>query len=235
MDKDDVLAWLKKRGTKQVRDGMARYGIVTKLPVFGVSMGMMLSLSKQLKKQHDAARRHDVAADLWKSAWYEAQLLATLVDDPALVTNRQMDAWAASFDNWAICDTACFHLFDRTPLAWTKVRKWSTSRHEFVKRAAFALTASLALHNKTASEKQFLDLFPLIERAASDERNFVKKGVNWALRAIGERSAKLHIAAVNVARRLAESESASCRWAGKDALRQLASRAVQLRLARRAK
>ena len=137
-----------------------------------------------------------------------------------------MDRWCRDFDNWAICDTLCFALWDRTPHAWDKVTKWSTRRAEFEKRAAFALLASLALHDKTSPNASFLAGLRLIERAASDERNFVKKGVNWALRGIGRRNAVLHAAAVKLARRLAESPEAAPRWVGKDALRELTSAKV---------
>jgi 3-methyladenine DNA glycosylase AlkD len=227
MNKDEVLKWLERKETRRYVEGMARYGIQTKKRVFGVSMGTMQSLAKRLGKDHA------LAADLWKSDCYEAQMLAALVDDPRRVTRSQMNAWAADFDNWAICDTACFHLFDRTPFAWEKARQWSTSRREFVKRAAFALMASLTAHDKAATDSQFLALLPLIEEGAHDERNFVKKAVNWALRSIGKRSLALNGAAIASAKRLAQSEEASCRWVGKDALRELASPKVQSRLARR--
>jgi len=143
-----------------------------------------------------------------------------------------MNAWAAAFDSWAICDTVCFHLFDRTPFAWDKAREWSTSRREFVKRAAFAMMAGQAGRDKTASDAQFLALMPLIEKGAHDERNFVKKAVNWALRRIGRRNRALNAAALSVAQRLAASSQPSCRWVGQDALRELASPRVRSRLAR---
>ena len=202
MEKDEVLKWLERKGTRRNVEGMARYGIQSKNRVFGVSVGTLQSLAKQLGKDHA------LAAELWKSGCYEAQMLATLIDDRKLVTRSQMNAWAADFDNWAICDTACFHLFDRTPFAWDKARQWSTSRHEFVKRAAFALMAGLTVHDKAAPDKQFLQLLPLIEKGAHDERNFVKKAVNWALRSIGKRSKALNTAAIASAKRLAQSEEA---------------------------
>jgi 3-methyladenine DNA glycosylase AlkD len=148
-------------------------------------------------------------------------MVAAMVDDPRLVTGRQMDAWAADFDNWGICDTVCFVLFDRTPLAWEKARRWSVSPREFVKRAGFATMASLAGHDRTAPDARFLAFLPLVERGARDERNFVKKGVSWALRRIGRRSAGLHRAALAVARRLAASGEAAPRWVGQDAVRDL--------------
>ncbi len=217
MDQDDVLAWLERRGTRRNVEGMARYGIRA-ARAFGVSVGTLQGLAKRLGKDHA------LAAALWQSGWYEARMLATLVDDPERVTRRQMNAWAADFDNWAICDTACFHLFDRTPFAWDKARQWATSGREFVKRAAFALMASLALHDKTAPDARFRVMLPLIERAAHDERNFVKKGVSWALRSIGRRNPSLNAAALAAATRLAASADAACRWVGNDAQRELAKR-----------
>jgi len=228
MDKNEVLRWLKRRGTRRNVEGLARYGIEAKRPL-GVSMGTLQSLSKRLGKNHA------LALALWKSGWYEARLLASLVDDPQRVTRKQMDAWAAGFENWGDCDTVCFTLFDRTPFAWKKVRQWSGSPHEFVKRAAFALLASLALHDKTASDAQFRPLLPLIEEGARDERNFVKKGVSWALRSLGRRNLALNAAALAMARRLAQSKEASCRWVAKDALRDLERPKVRAGLARRAR
>ncbi len=197
---------------------MARYGIIAKR-AFGVSMATMLRLKKQIGKDHD------LAAKLWATGWYEARLMAALIDDPTQVTRRQMDAWAKGFENWADCDTVCFHLFDRTPFAWEKARQWSRSPREFVKRGGFVLMACLALHDKTTPDKRFRPFLALIEKGARDERNFVKKGVNWALRSIGRRSAALKKAASTVARRLALSEEAAPRWVGKDALREFARHA----------
>ena len=211
----EVLAWLKRKGTRRNVLGMARYGIAAKR-AFGVPMGTLLSLKKRLGKDHA------LATALWETGWYEARLLAALVGDPARVTSRQMNAWAAGFENWADRDTVCFHLFDRTPLAWEKARQWVKSPREFVKRGGFVLMACLALHDKAAPDKRFLALLPLIEKGAQDERNFVKKGVSWALRGIGRRNRSLNAATVAVAKRLALSKQAAPRWVGKDALRQLA-------------
>ena len=227
MDKNEVLAWLKRRGSQRTVEGMARYGIKAKL-VFGVQMGTLGSLSKRLGKDHA------LALELWESGWYEARLLAALVDDPQRVTRRQMNAWAASFENWADCDTACFKLFDRTPFAWEKARQWSGSPREFVKRGGFALMACLALHDKSAPDKKFLAFLSLIEKGARDGRNFVKKAVSWALRSIGRRNLGLNAAALTMARRLALSEEAAPRWVGKDSLRELSSSKVRAQLARRA-
>ena len=168
MDKNEVLKWLERRGTRRNVEGMARYAIVAE-HVFGVSVETLRMLAKRLGKDHA------LAAEMWDSGWYEARLLAALVDDPKRVTRRQMNSWAASFENWADCDAVCFHLFDKTPFAWEKARRWAASPREFVKRAAFALMASVALHDKTAPDKGFLAFLPLIERGAHDGRNFVKK------------------------------------------------------------
>ena len=148
-------------------------------------------------------------------------MLTAFVDDPAKVTAAQMDRWARDFDNWAICDTLCFHLFDKTPHAWRKIDQWAARREEFVKRAAFALLASVALHDKRAPDAPFLRALPLVERASTDDRNFVKKGVSWALRLIGRRNPALNTAALGVARRLAASSDAAARWIGKDAVKEL--------------
>jgi len=210
----ESLAWLERRGTKRNRDAMLRYGIVAP-KAFGVSVGDIKQLSKRLGTDHE------LALALWDTGWYEARMLAPFVDEPEKVTAAQMNQWARDFDNWAVCDHACFHLFDRTPHAWRKIEQWSVRRDEFVKRAAFALLASVALHDKRAADKPFLDSLALIERAASDERNFVKKGVSWALRGIGHRNAKLKSAAMKTAEKLIASQVPSARWIGRDAIRDL--------------
>jgi 3-methyladenine DNA glycosylase AlkD len=223
----DVLAWLEKRASARVREEMlTRYGI-TAPKSFGVPVGTIKQLGKRL------GRDHELAAALWATGWYEARMVTAFIDDPALVTAAQMDRWARDFDNWGICDTICFHLFDRTPHAWSKVTQWSRRRDEFVKRAAFALLASLSLHDKRAGDDRFIRSLPLIERAAPDQRNFVKKGVSWALRVMGRRNRALNVATVDVARQLAESAEPAARWIGKEALRELTSAPVQRRLQER--
>ncbi len=229
MKKKEVLAWLERKGSRRAADGMARYGIETRLRVLGVSVGTMQSLAKRLKRELDAEERHALAAELWAAKCYEARILAPLVDDPALVTIAQMDSWARDFDSWAVVDTACFCLFDRSPLAWGRIRPWAASPREFIRRAGFVLIACLALHDKAAEDERFLPFLPLIERGARDDRNFVKKGVSWALRSMGRRRSGLHAAATAVAERLAESDEPSCRWVGKDALRDLAKARARAR------
>jgi 3-methyladenine DNA glycosylase AlkD len=221
-----VLAWLERRGSKRNRDGMARYAIVAP-KVFGVSVGTLRQLAKTIGTDRK------LAAELWKSGWYEARMLAAFIDDPATLAPAEMDRRAKAFDNWAVCDTLCFHLFDKSPHAWKKIAQWRRRREEFVKRAACALLASVAQHDKSAPDVAFLESLAWIEGAADDDRNFVKKGVNWALRGIGERNRRLNAAAVKTAERLAASPLPSARWIGKDALRQWAKPAVRARLARR--
>lgn len=214
-DVRDVLATLERHGTKATRDGMARYGIVAP-KAFGVTMAAMKQIAKPF------GRNHALALALWQTGWYEARIVAAFVADPERMTASEMDRWCRDFDNWAVVDTVCFHLFDRSPHAWRKVETWSRRRGEFARRAAFALLASLAAHDKAADDAAFRRNLPLIERAASDDRNFVKKGVSWALKAIGSRNSRLRADAAAVAQRLAASADASERWVGKDALRQFA-------------
>jgi 3-methyladenine DNA glycosylase AlkD len=214
----EALAYLEQHASAKIRDEMGpRYGVYTD-KALGVSVGDIKALGKQL------GRDHDLAEALWKTGVYEARMAAAFVDEPARVTPEQMDRWCRDFDNWGICDTLCFHLFDRTPHAWEKVAAWAGADEEFVKRAAFALLASLALHDKRAPDEPFLRCLPLVEAGAADDRNFVKKGVSWALRAIGKRNPALRAEAVAVAERLAASPDRAPRWVGKDALRDLARR-----------
>jgi len=213
-----VLASLERAGSTKVRAEMStRYGIYTD-NAFGVMMRDMQAVAKSI------GTNHELALALWDTGTYEARMVASMIDDPAKVTSAQMDRWCKSFDNWAICDTVCFKLFDRTPHAFEKVAQWAGKREEFVKRAGFALLASVALHDKKTADETFPRCLPLIERAADDERNFVKKGVSWALRSIGKRNAKLQTAAMAVARRLSASDEPAARWIGKDALREFGKR-----------
>jgi 3-methyladenine DNA glycosylase AlkD len=220
-----ALGWLRKHSSRAVRDGMSRYAIPND-DALGVRMADIQKLGKQLG--HD----HALALGLWKTGIYESRMLCAYVDEPDKVTPAQMDAWARDFGNWAICDTLTFVLWVRTPHAFAKVRKWATHRDEYVKRGAFALLAGIALKDKEATDAQLLRSLALIEKASTDERNFVKKGVNWALRGIGGRNLALNEAAVGLASKLAASSEPAPRWIGKDALRQLASAPVQRRLKR---
>ncbi|HEX5124285.1 MAG TPA: DNA alkylation repair protein [Rhodanobacteraceae bacterium] len=224
----EAIAWLKRKGSKAGRDGMARYAIPSDR-AFGVSMKDVQALGKTL------GRDHTLALALWDTGCYEARALCAYVDEPARVTAAQMDRWCRDFDNWATCDTLCFALFDRTPHAWRKVAAWTKRKPEFERRAGLALLASLALHDKDAEDARFLALLPLVERVADDERNFVHKAASWALRSIGSRNATLHAAAIALAKRLAASDDRTARATGKEVVRELARPAVQKRLARSAK
>lgn len=212
-----ALDWLQAEAVDSVREEMGpRYGIVTDR-AFGVPMNRMQALARQL------GRDHDLAQALWETGWYEARMVACMIDDPAQVTPDQMERWRLDFDNWGIVDTVCFKLFDQVPHAFDKVGAWASLNDEYGKRAAFALLACLALHRKEENDAVFFDGLALIERAATDDRNFVKKGVNWALRAIGGRpSPAARAAARETAARLAASSNAAARWNGKDALRAFA-------------
>ena len=222
----EALTWLEKASTRRDLANLERFGIAATRP-FGVSMANLQILAKRL------GRDHHLAAALWKTGRYEARMLAALVEEPARVTPAQMDRWCRDFDNWGICDTVCICLFDRTPYGFGRVKAWATRRDEFVRRAAFALLAGLALHDKAAGDEAFVRCLPLIEAASSDERNFVKKAVNWALRAIGRRNVNLHAEALAVARRLSAAADAAPRWIGKGALRELTSPVVMPKLAGR--
>jgi 3-methyladenine DNA glycosylase AlkD len=159
--------------------------------------------------------------------------LAAMVDEPEKVTEKQMDDWVKDFDSWDVCDQVCMNLFEKTPFAWSKIREWSRNEEEFVKRAAFALIACLAWHNKQALDQDFKSLFPTIKCGASDERNYVKKAVNWALRNIGKRNLNLNMAAIELAREIQQTDSKSARWISSDALKELEKDSVQIKLAKK--
>lgn len=218
-----VVDMLKKLSNKKTLAGMARYAIPSD-NAFGVPVGKIRGVGIKL------GRNHGLAIELWKTGWCEARMLCSFLDDPAEVTPAQMDRWCKDFDSWAICDTICFHLFDRTPHAFKKIKQWSREEGEFQRRAAFALLASVALHDKEAEDGPFVKCLPLIERAASDERNFVKKGVSWGLRGVGRRNRMLHEASMELAERLAESTNATARWVGKDVLKDITRAAVVKRV-----
>ena len=218
-----ILRTLKSYYTPENVAGLARFGIVTK-KVYGVPAPALRKLAKQIGRDHDLARR------LWATGILDARTLAALIDDPAQVTEEQMESWVAEFDNWAICDGCCSNLFDRTPFANRKAVEWSARKEEYVKRAAFSLMAALAVHDKQASDAAFRRFLPLIERASDDDRNFVKKAVNWALRQIGKRNLALNAKAIAAAERVRARGTRTARWIAADALRELRSEAVQKRL-----
>jgi 3-methyladenine DNA glycosylase AlkD len=204
---------------------MARFGINTER-AFGISMKALEPLARKYR------RNHQLAVDLWASGYHEARLLAALIDDPTEVTPEQMDAWAADFDSWDLCDQACLKLFVRTPFVEEKIAHWAADEREFVRRGGYALLAAYAVHGKAAPDVPFIRLLGLVEEHASDGRNYVRKAVNWALRQIGKRSEALHEPALSVAKRLAASDDKTARWIGKDAVRELTDPKQMARLRR---
>ena len=221
-----AVAWLRAQGDPAFKAGLARYGLPTDR-AFGVSVATIKQHARSL------GRDHALAAALWQTGWTDARMLAAFVGEPAKVTAAEMDAWCRDFDSWGIVDTVCFALWDRSPLAWRKAKQWTRRKPEFEKRAGFVLMACLAAHDKNAADADFLPFLPLIENGATDERNFVKKGVSWALRHIGHRNARLHTAAVKTATRLSKSDDVTQRWVGNDALRDLTRPAVAKKVAAR--
>ncbi len=203
---------------------MARFGINPERAL-GVRIPDIRGLARELGKDHA------LALALWRTEVHEARILASMVDEPERVTERQMESWVKGVDSWDVCDQVCGNLFDRTPFARTKSIEWAGREQEFVKRAGFAIMAWRAVHDRDAGDDDFLELLPVIEREATDPRNFVKKAVSWALRQIGKRNRRLNRAAGAAARRLAKGgASAAARWVGRDALRELTSDAVRSRL-----
>jgi 3-methyladenine DNA glycosylase AlkD len=227
----EVVAEIQSRRDEKVLAGMARYGINVG-DAYGWSVPEVRALAKRIVTEvgrRDPAR-HQFALDLWQTGIHEARLLATMVDLADMVTEEQMEAWVLDVDSWDVCDQLCNNLLGETPFAWDKALEWSGRQEEFVKRTGFALMAVLAWHDKKSPEERFLLLLPAIEREAGDERNFVKKAVNWALRNIGKRSVTLYAPALETARRLAVSENKVARWVGSDALRELEGEAIRRRL-----
>jgi len=218
-----AIATLKSHAKPGAKEEMARYGITSE-HVIGVPAPFMHQLARRIGKNHTLAQQ------LWATGIYDARILAALIDDANQVTRKQMDLWAADFNNWAICDGCCIHLFVYTPYARDKALAWSRRKKEFVKRAGFTLMASLAVHDKDTPDNLFKTFLFVIEREASDNRNAVKKAVNWALRQIGKRNKLLNACAIRTARKLKQLNSGGARWIASNALRELLSDAVQLRL-----
>jgi 3-methyladenine DNA glycosylase AlkD len=219
----DVVRTLERMGDRSRLEGMARFGIDTGRAV-GVTVTELRSFAR------DLGRDHELAAALWASGVHEARLLASLADEPDMVSEAQTEAWVADLDSWDVCDGVCGNLFDRTPFALDKAVEWSSREPEFEKRAAFALMASAAVHRKDLPDAAFASLLPVIRAQATDERNYVKKAVSWALRQIGKRSSGLNSRAVRTAEQIERIDSRAARWIARDALRELRSDAVQARL-----
>lgn len=224
MDDKEILAYLQTRANPKNVAGMARFGI-TGQHILGVPKPDLRQLAKDIGKN-----QHELALKLWDTGVLEARILASMIDAPAEVTDTQMERWVMDFDSWDVCDQCCSNLFRKTALAYPKALAWSRRDEEFVKRAGFVLMATLAVHDKKASDEQMSQFLPIIMAEAADERNFVKKAVNWALRQIGKRNPALNRRAIETAHLLADSESGSARWVAKDALRELTGPKVQARL-----
>ncbi len=214
---------LKAKSVSENLSGMARFGIDTS-KALGVSMPNIRQIAKTTKQNHI------LALELWQSEIHEARILASLVEDPKLVTRGQMDEWAGNFQSWDVCDQVCGNLFDRLPFAREAINDWSIDQREFVKRAAFAMIAWQAVHLKKEPDEDFTAYFPLIKNASNDKRNFVKKAVNWALRQIGKRRLSLYHPAYALAEELANSHVASAPWIGKDAIREFDKPALKTKL-----
>lgn len=223
---DEILEKLGNMARTDQLDGMARYGIAIENRL-GVSIPDLRKLAKDIGKDHV------LALHLWKSGIQDALILAAMVDNAREVTEKQMEEWVRDFSSWDVCDQVCMNLFDKTPHAWKKVRDWAVREEEFVKRAAFSLIACLAWHDKEVGDDKFIDLFPVIREAATDERNYVKKAVSWALRHIGKRNLNLNREALKAARQIGGIESRAARWIASGAIRELESEAVQGRLKRK--
>lgn len=227
MTVDEVIDKLKSLGKPENVAVMKRFGILTQAS-FGITAPVLKQFAKEVKKE--ASDRHALALKLWETAIHEARAVAFLIDDPKRVTQKQMDAWAKDFDNWATVDGTCSYLFCRTPFAYEKAVEWAGKRPEFVKRAAFAMMAYLAVHDKKAPDEKLAAFLPLIEKHSDDDRNFVKKAVNWALRQIGKRSVALNKLAIEAAERIKLQGTKPARWIAADALRELTGEQVLTRL-----
>ena len=219
----NVLDELQSKAKPDQLAGMAKYGMTVERRL-GVSVPDMRKLAKEL------GRDHRLALGLWRTGIAEARIVAGMVADPAKLTEGQMEEWVKDIDSWDVCDQVCMNLFEKSQLAWKKIIDWSEREEEFVKRTAFSLIACLAWHDKKASDEKFVELLPVIMREAADERNFVKKAVNWALRNIGKRNVHLNEAALSTAKEIQRLDSKAARWIAADAIRELESDAVQSRL-----
>ena len=225
MQSNDIIQKLKSLANPEAVKGMARFGI-NPANTYGVSVPNLRKMARE------AGKDHDLAQQLWDSGIHKARLIAGMVDQPGLVTGEQMESWVKGFDSWDVCDQCCSNLFDKTEFAHQKAAGWSRREEEFVKRAGFALMAALAVHDKKAADEDFLKFLPLIKEAATDDRNFVKKAVNWALRQIGKRNLNLNKMAIKTAGEIQQVDARSARWIAADAIRELTGEAVQKRLAK---
>ncbi len=220
MTSDQVIANLKQRANAHAVEGMARFGS-RPAQALGVSIPTLRKMAREI------GRNQELAVALWDSGIHEARILASMIAEPQLVSVELMEAWVNDFDAWDVCDQVCGNLFDKTPYAYQKAKEWSQQEKEFVRRAGFVLMAELAVHDKRARDEAFMQFFPLIKRYAGDERNFVKKAVNWALRQIGKRNSRLRTLALECAYEIQDMDSKIARWVARDALKELQAKAIK--------
>lgn len=211
MNCNQIIKKLKSLANPEAVAGMARFGINPK-NTYGVSIPALRKMAKEIGKNHI------LAEDLWKSGVHEARILAGMIDAPEMATDEQMERWVKDFDSWDVCDQVCGNLFDRTAFAYKKAMEWSKRKEEFVKRAGVVMMAELAVHDKNVCDEEFLRFLPVIKRESTDERNFVKKAVNWALRQIGKRNACLNREAIKTAQEIQKIDSRAARWIASDAI-----------------
>lgn len=220
---NEIIQKLEEYAAPLAKEGMARFGIKTEY-----ALGVSIPNLRKIAKEND--KDNQLAIKLWKTKIHEARILATMIADSKLVTEKQMESWVKDFNSWDLCDQCCGNLFDKTKFAYRKAIKWSSDRREFIKRAGFVMMACLAVHDKNAGDKEFLRFLPIIKREANDNRNFVKKAVNWALRQIGKRNVNLHKMAIKTAKEIQKLDSRSAKWIASDAIRELESESVGKRL-----
>jgi 3-methyladenine DNA glycosylase AlkD len=216
MTRDQILVILEQHANVQVVQGMAKFGI-RPAHTLGISIPTLRKIARE------TGRNHSLALELWSTGIHEARILASMIAEPQLVSPQQMEDWVNDFDTWDVSDQVCGNLFDKTPHAYQKAIEWCHPEPEFVRRAGFVMMAELAVHDKQAPDEAFLPFFPLIQQYAIDERNFVKKAVNWALRQIGKRNSNLRVLAIERAETIMQIDSKAARWIAKDALKELKS------------
>jgi 3-methyladenine DNA glycosylase AlkD len=214
MNVKEIIEILKKNRREENRTGMARYGINVE-KAFGCKIPLLREIAMQHKKNHA------LALELWNTGFHEARMLASMVEDPKKVDEAQMESWVKDFDSWDLCDQCCSNLFEDIPLAWEKAVEWSDRKEEYIKRAGFVLMARFAVSDKKASNEKFLPFLKLIENHSTDERNMVKKSVNWALRQIGKRNKTLHPVVIKYCERILKQDSKAAKWIAADALKEL--------------
>jgi 3-methyladenine DNA glycosylase AlkD len=217
MNSKKIISELKRHSSLKDREGMARFGINPKYAL-GVRIPVLRSLAKKIGKDHELAQ------DLWKAKIHEVRILACMIDDPKIVTEKQLEEWVKEFNSWDLCDQCCSNLFVKIPFGWEKAKEWPKRKEEFVRRAGFALMAYLACHDKKAKDEDFVKFFPVIKKYSTDERNFVRKAVNWALRQIGKRNKNLNKKAIALAKEIQKIDSKTAKWIAGDAIRELSGK-----------